>query len=186
MSEHGLVVANRSGIFLYHVPELGSDFTLHPVWEWAGNASYLRGTYYKAASPFPALWLQGGLFTHTLEFGEDESGFPVVTKHDFTGGRPTFRSAEHIKLRGRRGMSIEQPLQGQIVIKTGVLEKPVAMRRLNVSLPGLTDCPQWGGFMFADLDELTGRIMIIVGPPISRRFDNILCARQLYVVDLVA
>lgn len=188
VSEHGLILVHHSGIFLYHIPDLRLStwgFGLSPVWEWRGNASYLWGSLRRTASLFPALWLQGGLTTHTLEFDANDSGFPVVAKHDFTGGRPAFHSAEHIKLRGRKGMSIEDRLQGQIAFKTGVLEEPDIMRRLSVSIPGLNDRPHWDEFKYADLDELTGRIMIVIGPPGGRRQDYVPYARHLYITDLV-
>jgi hypothetical protein len=188
VSENGLIVANRLGIFLYYIPgprATGSAPNLVPVWDWRGDASNLRGTLYKTASPYHALWLQGMQATHTLEFDADESGcFPVVVNHKVTGDRPVFQSAEHLELRGRKGMRIESGLEGEVVFHTGILEKPGLTRRLRASVPGLHD-DLWGDeFKYADLDELTGRIMFVVGLIIDWGRYDFPYAQEVYIADL--
>ena len=80
VSENGLIVCDRLGIHLYHIPELGAvddGFDLAPIWSWSGDASRYRGSHYKTTSPYSpyhALCLQGEKTTHTLEFDVDESG----------------------------------------------------------------------------------------------------------------
>jgi len=41
-------------------------------------------------------------------------------------------------------------------------------------------------FKYADLDELMGRIMIVVDPALGRRQDDFPHARRLYIADLPA
>jgi hypothetical protein len=190
ISENALIVSNQRGILLYRIPNLraGShDPYLDPEFFWSGDASDLRGTLYKTASPYPALWLQGGSTTHTLEFDVDESNcFPVVTNHRIAGGRPAFCSAEYTKLHGRKGMSIEGRLRGEILFHTGTLEDPNLTRRLHASIPGLNDNPSWDEFKYVDLDELTGRIMIVVGPKIGWGQNDFPYSRRLFIADLPA
>jgi len=200
VSAHGLVVTNNLGIWLYHIPELRAaedDSRLIPVWDWSGDASEYRGTLYSTASPHPALWLQGYQDTHILEFDVDESGcFPVVVNHHRTGGRPAYYVGEYPKLRGRKGMSIDVGRRDEIVlINTGVLGKPDITRRLRAPIRGLYDNNgSWRRqheVKYTDLDEMTGRIMIAVGPGrmggMSLRgsdWDEAPCARRLYIGDL--
>jgi len=202
VSEHGLIVTSQLGIQLYHIPEFGAvdeNSRLVPVWDWLGDALECRGTLYKTASPYPALWLQGGRATHTLEFGVDESGFfPVVTNHHMTERRPDFFVGKHLELRGRKGMGIDVERRGEVVLNTGVLGRPDITRRLRAPIPGLNinDRPQRPRardvVKHTDLNEVTGRIMIAVG---SRRFCMGMSARgsrgggppdarRLYIGDL--
>jgi len=198
VSEHGLVVTSELGISLYHIPELravDNDSWLDPVWDWLGDASECRGTFYKTASPYPALWLQGDRDTHTLEFDVDESGyFPVITNHHRTEGRPAFFVGQPLKLQGRKGMGVHVELRGEVVLNTGVLGKPDITRRLRAPIPGpgINGRPQRSRacdvVKYTDLDEVTGRIMIVVETRRLRR-----CARgpggsgpprRLYIGDL--
>jgi len=175
VSEHGLIVTNSKGIWLIHIPELRAaddDSTLPPVWEWSGDASKCRGTLYKTVSPYLTLWLQGGWATHTLEFDVDESGFPVVVNHQSTRGRPAYYTGKYLKLQGRKGMGIGVERPGEVVLNTGVLGKPKITRRLRAPIPGLNtdDRPSRPRDIvkYTDLDEATGRIMIVVGPKLRR------------------
>lgn len=191
VSERGLIVTNRSGIFLYHVPDLRSEaqeFTLLPVWYWRADASGLRGSLYKTASQYPGLWLQGHRATHTLEFCEDGSGcLPVVANHNITKrSRPFFSLATHIKLQGRRGMGIVDRLKEAIFFHTGILEDPNCRRPIRIQIPGLNAGSWRGEFKYMDLDELTGRVMVVVGPPTGRTQDIIPYAERLYIADLPA
>ena len=199
MSEHGLVVTNNLGIWLYHIPEpraMDDDLTLFPVWDWLGDISEFHGTLYKTASLCPALWLQGDWATHTLEFDVDEFGFPVVVNHHRAWGRPAHYVGKYIKLQGRKGMGISVERPGEIVLNTGVLGKPGITRRLCAPIPGLnTDPPRRPRDIvkYTDLDEATGRIMIAVGHKSHRcrmmsvRVSNGVeapYARRLYIGDL--
>ena len=193
VSENGFVVNNHAGIHLYHIPELGTidDSSYHdPVWSWRAsseNDSKYRGTLYKTESAYPALWLQGELTTHTLEFDVDESGcFPVVANHHITEGRPAYYTERHLKLQGRKVMGTEVGQGGETVFKTGVLGNPDLTRELHASLPGV-----WDGHWFeldevkyTDLDEATGRIMVVVGPVPGWRSDKIPYACRLYLADI--
>ena len=189
VSENGLIVNDNLGIHLYHIPEpraVGNDSNLVPVWSWWGDASEHRGTLYETTSPYPALWLQGTWATHTLEFDVDESGcFPMVVNHHITEGRPGYYAGDRLKLQGRKGMSISIGQGGEIVFNTGVLGKPDITRQLRAKLPIL-----WEGHWFrrdevkyTDLDEVTGRIMIVIGPG-RRRDIKIPYARRLWLAEL--
>ena len=188
MSENCLVVTNEHGIFLYHIPELeavddGSD--LFPVWDWRGDASDLRGTVYNTASLLSSLWLQGSSATHALEFAVDESGcFPVVVNHSIAEEPLAFNPIEHIKLKGRKGMCIEGRRGGEFVFHTRVPEDPKLTRQLHASLRGLDGHPWRDELKYVDLDELTGRIMIVAGRPDSGRRGNYPYARRFYIADL--
>ena len=189
VSENGLVVTNHLGIWLYHIPELrtiGENTSLVPVWGRSLNASDCRGTLYKTTSPYPALWLQGKQATHTLEFDADESGYPVVVNHRITEGRPAFYVGNDLKLQGRKGMGIEIERRGEIVFHTGILGKPNT-RRLRAPIPGLNEGPRFtkDEVKYTDLDEVTGRIMVVVGP-VPRRRRDIPYAQKLYIADLPA
>jgi len=189
VSENGLIVNNRLGIHLYHIPEprtVGNDCDLPPIWSWWRGASGYRSTLYKTASPYHALWLQGGWATHTLEFDVDESGFPMVVNHHVTEGQPAYYVEDHLKLQGRKGMGFNVEEHGEIVLNTGVLGKPDVTRQLRAQLPGLYDGPRLkrDEVKYTDLDEVTGRIMIVVGPGRGRMSDNIPYARRLCLADL--
>ena len=185
VSRNGLIVCDFVGIHLYHIPEpraLGNDPDLDPVWSWRGDAEY-RGTIYKTASPYPALWLQGDQVTHTLEFDMDESDFPVVVNHHITEGQPDYYAGDHLKLQGRKGMSIEVRQGGEIVLNTGVLGKPDITRELRAKLPGRYGGPwrKQDEVKYADLDEVTGRIMIVTG---TKEYNAVPYARRLCLADL--
>ena len=187
MSENGLVVTNRLGIHLYHIPELkavGDDSHVIPIWSWLGDVSEYRGTLYKTASLYPALWLLRSVTAHTLEFDVDESGcFPVVVNHHITEGQPTFLVRRHVKLQGRKGMGSDVRRGGEIAIDTVMLGTPGIARRLRGPLPGLYHGPWYDQdqVKYMDLDEATGRIVIALGR-IGRR-ENIY-ARWLCLADL--
>ena len=143
------------------------------------HAGY-RGTLY-TTSPHAALWLQGEQTTHTLEFGLDESSsFPVVVGHHIAEGQPAYyHTGDHLKLKGRKVMGIETKEHGKTVFKTGVLGKPDVTRQLHPSSPDSHDGP-WpapGQVKYMDLDEVTGRIMVAIGPVLY-------CAQQLCLADL--
>jgi hypothetical protein len=183
VSENCLVVTNYLEICLYHIPELetiGEDAILDPVWAWSLGASELHGALYKTASPYPALWLQGEQTTHTIEFGVDESGrYPVIVNHHIVEGRSAFYvRGGHNRLQGRKGMSMTEE-RGEIVFNTGTLGKPDT-RRLRAQIPCLNDGPRptQKEIKYTGLDEMTGRIMVTVGPHGTH------CARQLYIADL--
>ena len=186
-------MSNPHGIRLYHIPEPGTvddGFILVPVWSWEsllGDPSGYRGTLYKTASTYPALWLQGGRTAHTLEFDVDESGsFPMIVNHRITEGRPAYYVEDCFKLKGRKAMGVDVKERGKIVFKTGVLGKPDLTRQLHASLPGIYD-GSWfvqDEVKYADLDEVTGRIMIVIGTVSNQRRDNIPFARRLCLADL--
>ena len=170
VSRNGLIVASHVNIYLYHIPgsRAAENYSnLYPVWSWQGekDPSGYRGTIYKTASPYPALWLQGWQVTHTLEFDMDESGFPTVVNHHITEEQPAYYVGSHLKLQGRKVMSIDTKQGGEIVLNTGVLGKPDITRELRAKLPGLYDGRwyQQDRMKYTDLDEATGRIMIVVG-----------------------
>jgi len=190
LSENCLVISDCFGIWLYHIPELGTigeNLRLLPVWGRTLHGSRYRvGTLYKTASPYPALWLLWEEATHTLEFDVDESGcYPVVVNHHITEGPPDFKVGDNIELRGRKGMGVEKRRRGEIVFNTGVLGKPDT-RRLRAPIPGLNDNsrPAHDKVWDTDLDEVTGRIMILVGPVHDRRLDAIPRAQRLYIAEI--
>jgi hypothetical protein len=209
VSENSLVVTDRFGIHLYHIPELQAmddDSHVIPIWSWLGDASKYRSTSYKTTSTYPALWLQGKAIGHTLEFDVDESGcFPVVVNHRITEGQIAYWSECHLKLQGQKGMGSDigergkVPIntgvsgpktmgvsqRGEIVVNTGVLGKPDITRQLRAPLPG-----QYRGYWYqqdevkyTNLDEVTGRIMVVLGRR-GRRRDSIPYARWLCLADL--
>jgi len=126
-----------------------------------------------------------------LEFDVDESGcFPVVVNHHRTEGRPAYYVGNHLKLQGRKGMGIDVERRGEVVLYTGVLGEPDMTRRLRAPIPGLNAN---GGpcLKYTDLDEVTGRIVIVVGPRRMNRmsirgsnWDDAPYARRLYIGDL--
>jgi len=191
ISENCLAVANHCEIWLYHIPELraiGEGTMLVPTWSQSLNVSDCRGTLYKTTSPYPALWLQGKQATETFEFGVDESGcYPVVANHHITEGQPAFYVGNHLKLQGRKGISVETERRDEIVFNTGVLGKPDT-RRLRAPMPGLNECPRpaQGEVKYTDLDEVTGRIMVVVGPVPDQWWDEVPCVRRGYIADLPA
>ena len=194
VSENGLIVGDFLSIRLYHIPELravGGGSELAPVWSWLGNSPGYCGTFYKTASPYPALWVQGVQVTHTLEFDVDESGcFPVVVDHHFTEGLSAYNVGSRLKLQGRKRMSFGVIRGGEIVLNTGVLGKPETTRQLRAQLPGVYEL-LWSSsrdeVKYTDLDEVTGRIMIAVGlVPRCRRNSYFPRARRLCLADLVA
>lgn len=183
-------MSNRLGIRLYHIPKLGivdDGSYLDQIWSWSGDATVYRGTLYKTASPYPALWLQGGWTTHTLEFDVGESGcFPVVENHQVTEGRPAYYVGRLLKLQGRKGMGTEVRRGGEAVFKTRVLGKPDLTRELRASLPGFWDV-DWRELYevkYTDLDEVTGRIMVVIGNVPGRRGDGIPYAHRLCLADV--
>ena len=191
VSENGLVASNPLGIHLYHIPELRAmddGHSLVPVWSWRASSrdpSGYRGTLFKTASPYPALWLQGRQTTHALEFDVDESGcFPVVANHHITEGQPAYYVARHLKLEGRKAMGVDVKEHGEAVFKTGVLGRPGLTRLLHASLPGLFDSYRRDEVKYVDLDEVTGRIMIVIGTVPGRRSRNTPYARRLCLADL--
>jgi hypothetical protein len=183
------VAANHLGIWLYHIPELrdiDEDTRLAPVWGRPLRTSDFHGTLYKTASSYPALWLQEEETTHTIEFGVDESGrYPVVMNHHIAEGRPAFYVGNDVELRGRKGMGIETERWGEIVFNTGMLGKPDT-RRLRAPMSHLNEDPQLAhdGITYTDLDEVTGRIMIVVDSMFARRQGDIPRAQRLYIADL--
>ena len=188
ISENCFIVTDCRGILLYHIPELGAadeDAKLVPVWNRMLDASDYRGTLYETASPYPGLWLQGEQSTHAIEFDVDGSGcYPVVVNHHITEGQPVFHVGDALKLQGRKGMSIETGLRDEIVINTGVLGKPDT-RRLRVSIPGLNVGSRFRKekVKYTDLDEMTGRVMIVVGRE-DEDDEDIPYAKKLYIADL--
>ena len=182
-------MSNCHGIHLYHIPEHGDegdDRSLVPIWSWRGDASGYCGTLYKATSPYPGLWLQGERTTHILEFDVDESGFPMVINHNIIRAQPAHFVGKLLKLQGRKGMSVDIIQGGEIVLNTVVLGKPEATRQLRAELPGLYYGPWYlqDEVKYTDLDEMTGRILIVVGSADVRRQDNIPYARRLCIADL--
>ena len=181
-------MTDRRGIWLYHIPELGTadeDTKLVPVWNRSLNTMDLYDTaLYKTTSLYPALWIQGKLSTHTIEFDVDESGrYPVVVNHHITEGRPAFHVGDTLKLQGRKGISIKTRLLDEIVINTVVLGKPDT-RRLQARIPGLSRSPGFHDEVkYTDLDEMTGRIMIVVGHGAPRGI-QIPYTDRLYIADL--
>jgi len=195
VSERGLIASNQLGIHLYHIPELGvagdGDLvTISPQWSWFGGASGCN-TICKTVSPHPALWIQGELATHILEFDVDGSGcFPMVANHQITEGRPAHHVGFYLKLRGRKGMAVGFGEHGEIAINTGVFGRPDITRRLRAELPGANGRHgrRQDVVKYADLDEVTGRIMIVASRgPRSRRKrgrSKIPYARRLYLADI--
>jgi len=106
----------------------------------------------------------------------------MVVKHHITEGKPAFCVGDTLKLQGRKGMSIETGWEEQVVINTGVLGKPDT-RRLRAAIPDL-NCGGWSQneVNCVNLDEATGRIMIVVGHEHLMRGD--VYAKQLYIADL--
>ena len=187
ISENCFVTTDRRGIWLYHIPELEAvdeDTMLVPVWNRLLDASDYGGTLFKTTSPYPALWLQGEHITHTIKFDVDGSGcYPVVVNHHITEGQPAFYVGNALHLQGRKGMSIEIGWPGEFVINTGVLGRPDT-RRLRAPIPGLNDGPRQDEVKYVNLDEMTGRIMVVVGPKPGRNREAIPYAREFYIADI--
>ena len=189
VSESGLTASNRLGIYLYHIPELGAVgdddlVAISPQWSWSGDGSG-SSTICKTVSPHPALWIQGKLTTHTLEFDMDESGcFPMVANHQVTEGRPAYHADFYLKLQGGKGVAIGFGLHEEIAINTAVFGKPDSTRRLRAEIPGLDDRRE--EMKYVDLDEVTGRIVIVVGsvPRCRRGGNRIPYAKRLYLADI--
>lgn len=78
-------------------------------------------------------------------------------------------------------MSIESRLEGEVVFHTGMLENPNLTRRLRASTLGPNGNSLLGEINYADLDELTGRIMVVVGPIVGRRQYDLPYTRRLYI-----
>ena len=192
VSESGLIASNQHGIHLYHISELGvvgddDRGTIFPRWSGFGDASGYS-TICKTVSPHPALWIQGKLATHVLELDLGESGcFPVVANHQITEGRPAYHVGFYLRLQGRKGMAIGLGLHNEIAINTAVFGKPDSTRRLRAEIPGLNDPHRRRREVkYMDLDEVTGRIMIVVGPvPRCQRGESKTpYAQQLYLADI--
>ena len=191
VSENGLIVSSRLGICLYHIPELRAvddGFALVPIWFWSGDASRYRGTLYKTASTYPALWLQGEQTAHTLEFDVDELGcFPIVVNHQVTEEQSAYYAQRHLKLQGRKAMGIDVKQGGKTVFKTGVFGKPDLARELHALLPGFWDVDRrlLDEVKYTDLDEATGRIMVVIGTVADQRgFYTISSAQRLCLAEL--
>ena len=173
---------------------MDDGYNLIPVWSWwppldgpSEDPSGYRGTFYKTGSPYPALWLQGEQTTHTLEFDTDESGcFPVVINHHIIEGKPAYYAEKHLKLKGRKVMGVNIKEHGEAVFKTGVLGKPDITRELHVSLPGLFDADRnkKDEVKYVDLDEVTGRIMVVIGTVPGLSSDSTPFARRLCLADV--
>ena len=188
ISKNCLVVTDRRGIWLYHIPELRAareDTRLVAVWDLPLDASDYRGTLYKTTFAYPGLWLQRKQTTHTIEFDADGFGYPMVENHHTAEGKPGFHMGNTLKLQGRKGMSIETLWRDEVMISTGVLGKPDT-RRLRAPIPGLNRGPRvrQAELKYADLDEMTGRIMIVVGPEVGRGQVDVPYARRLYIADI--
>ena len=184
-------MVNPYEIWLYHIPELRAadeGTMLVPVWSRSLGVSDCRGTLCKTASPYPALWLQGKQAAHTFEFDVDESGcYPVVVNDRITEGGPAFYEGDHLKLQGRKGIGIETEQRDEIVFNTGIRGK-TDTRRLRAPMLGPNEGPPpaQGEVKYTDLDEVTGRIMVVVGPVPDQWWDEVPCAWRLYVADLPA
>jgi len=190
VSENCLVISDSLGIWVYHIPELrtiGEDLRLLPAWgRTLHGSSYRVGTLYKMASPYPAIWLLGEEATHTLEFDVDESGcYPVIVNHQIIWGRPDFKVGDNIELRGRKGMGVETRRRDEIVFNTGILGESDT-RRLRAPIPGLNTGhrSKQDKAWHTDLDEVTGRIMVLVGPVPGRRQDDTPRVRRLYITEV--
>ena len=191
VSESSLIASDQRGIYLYHIPELGlvgdgDPVTISPRWSWSGDASGCS-TICKTVSPRPALWIQGEWGTHTLEFDVDESGcFPLVADHQVTEGRPAYYVGFSFKLQGRKGMAVGFG-KGEIVINTTVFGRPDITRRLRAGLPRVNDRRRrQEEVKYADLDEVTGRMMVVVGPVArcQRGPGRAPYAERLYLADI--
>ena len=187
VSENGFIVSGHLGIHLYYIPELravDNGSALVPIWSWLVDTSRYRGTLYKTASPYPALWLQGEWATHILEFDVDKLGcFPVVVNHHVTEGLPAYYVRRSLKLRGRKVIGTVVKQRGETVFKTGVLGKPYLTRELRATLPGRWRAHQ-DEVKYTNLDEATGRIVVVIGTVVGRRENNIPYARRLCIADL--
>ena len=192
VSESGLIASNQLGIYLYHIPELGAvgedgPVTISPQWSWSGDASGCS-TICKTVSPCPALWIQGEMATHTLEFDVDGSGgFPVVADHQITEGRPAYNVGFYLRLRGRKGVAVGHGLYKEFAIDTAVFGEPDITRRLRAEIPGLDGRHhRRDEVKYMDLDEVTGRIMIVVGPVprCYRKPGRTFYAQRLYFADV--
>ena len=127
--------------------------------------------------------------SHTLEFHVDESGcFPIVVNHHITLRQPAYYVERYLKLRGQKVMSTEVRQGGEVVFRTGVLGKLDLARELRASLPGRRlRGRRWleqNGVKCTDLDEVTGRILVVIGTVPDQGADNIPYARRLCLVDL--
>ena len=83
-------------------------------------------------------------------------------------------------------MGIVDRLKEAIFFHTGILEDPSCRRPIRIQIPGLNAGSWRGEFKYMDLDELTGRVMVVVGPPTGRTQDIIPYAERLYIADLPA
>ena len=95
-----------------------------------------------------------------------------------------------LKLQGRKGIAVsfgEGGYEG-IVINTVVFGRPDVTRRLRAELPGVDADEHRRGRLevtYADLDEVTGRIMIVVGTlPRPESENTIPYAWRVYFADI--
>ena len=119
------------------------------------------------------------------EFGD----FPFVVKHRITERPPAYYLGRHLKLQGRKAMGLDVKRGGDIVFRTGVLGNPDLTRELHAPLPGMWAVYwyQLEEMKYTDLDEATGRIMVVVGTVAGQRGSyNIPYARRLCLADLPA
>ena len=83
-------------------------------------------------------------------------------------------------------MGVDVGQHGETVFRTGVLGKPDLTRQLRAKLPGVYDGPwhEQDEVKYVDLDEATGRTMIVIGTVPDRSQNNIPFARRLCLADL--
>ena len=121
-----------------------------------------------------------------IEFDVDESGFyPVVVNHQITKGQPEFFVGDTLKLQGRKGISTETGWVDEIVINTGMVGKPNT-RRLRAPIPGLNRVLWFARdeVSYTSLDEVTGRIMVVVSYDDALQRTPHARKLKLYVADL--
>ena len=167
ISENGVVICDKGGIHLYHIPELSTvKTTLSPVWEWLKESEWLYGSVCTTSSrPHPMLYFQERVGSHTITFNMDSSGRdPIVAEHRVSNEIPAHlvRGNHHLfvmNLKGRKGLSYK-------------IDEESTYPKFNTWLLGSGGLA--GGFYaklrrpeeqeheirLADFDERTGRILI--------------------------
>ena len=193
VSENALVVCGVGGIYLYHIPELGSEpgstvpQTLSPVWEWPEESKWFCGSVCMVSPQHPVLYLQGTLGTRAITFRVDACGRdPVVVKHDISGKLPAHLASLEddnplLVMKGRKGLYYalgEGPPWSEFA--TCLVGREELTGRLTVDI----DIPREDMFdehlvSLADFDEWTGRILIG-----TNRYGENVGGIRIYLADL--
>ena len=173
VSENAVVICDAEGIYLYHIPELGSaeDFpTLSPVWDWPGESEWYCGSVCMTSSHNFVFYLQGTSGTHTISFRLDACGRdPAVMEHYIAEKLPAYltslREDDHrFVMKGRKGLYYTvggAVSYTQTEFDTRLLGREGSAGGFSAEVRVPED-PEWDGYevTLADFDERTGRVLI--------------------------